>query len=76
MMEKMKFEDFREDVLTAVLNKPKEWRDGQTVFNYIDEVYDVARKVQFIDGVDCFYDDSKIDEFICRSYIYLCSKNK
>ena len=76
MMEKMKFEDFRADVLTAVLNKPTEWRDGQTVFNYSDELYDVARKVQFIDGVDCFYDDSKIDEFIYRSYIYLWANNK
>ena len=52
-------------------------RKGQAIFNYVDENYGpVARQVQFEDGIDCFYDDSKIDEFICRSYIYLCSKNK
>lgn len=70
-MAKMKLEEFRADVLTAMLKKPKEWRDGQFVFNYIDEVYGVARNVQFIDGVDCFYNDSKIDEFIDRSYMFL-----
>ena len=75
MMEKNKFEDFKAEVLTAMLDKPKEWRKGQFVFNYIDAVYGVARNVQFIDGVDCFYDDSKIDEFIFRSYIYTYGQN-
>jgi hypothetical protein len=28
----------------------------------------VARYVQFIDGVDCFHNDKKIDEFIVRCY--------
>ena len=65
------FEEFRNEVLTAMENKPKEWRDGQFVFNYIDEKYGVARGVQFVDGVDCFYDDSKIEEFITRSYEYI-----
>lgn len=45
--------------------KPKEWREGQFVFNYIDQVYgDLARAVQFDDGVDCFYNDNEIDNFI------------
>lgn len=43
---------------------PKWSRKGQFVFNYIDEHYGVAREVQFLDHVDCFYDDSQIDEFI------------
>ena len=68
----IRLDEFRAEVLTAMLNKPKEWRDGQFVFNYIDEVYGVARSVQFVEGVDCFYDDKKIDEFIDRSYILLC----
>lgn len=67
----MTFEVFRNEVLTAMDSKPKNWRDGQFVFNYIDEKYGVARSVQFIDGVDCFYVDSKIEEFITRSYEYI-----
>ena len=64
----MTLEEFRTDVLTAMKNKPKNWRDGQFVFNYINDKYRVARYVQFIDGVDCFYNDEKIDEFIVRCY--------
>jgi hypothetical protein len=44
--------------------KPKNWRDGQFVFNYIDQIYGVARDVQFKDNVDCFYNDDKIDAFL------------
>ena len=68
----MRLDEFRAEVLTAMQKKPKEWRDGQFVFNYIDEVYGVARSVQFVEGVDCFYDDKKIDDFIDRSYMLLC----
>ena len=71
---KMTFEEFRDDVLTAVSNKPKEWRDGQTVFNYIDSKYGVARYVQFNTGVDCFYLDNAIDEFIKECFNYLTTK--
>lgn len=53
------------EVMKAMLHKPKEWRDGQFVFNYIDEHYaPVARQVQFQDGIDCFYRDDMIDDFI------------
>ena len=76
----MTLEVFRNEVLTAMDSKPKNWRDGQFVFNYIDEKYGVARSVQFIDGVDCFYDDSKIEDFISRSYEYIknadCENNQ
>lgn len=78
----MTFEEFRNEVLTAneMGYKPNGWRDGQFVFNYIDVEYGVARSVQFIDGVDCFYDDSKIEEFISRSYEYIknadCENNQ
>lgn len=44
--------------------KPKEWRKGQAIFNYIDMKYNVAREAQFRYGIDCFYDDKKIDTFI------------
>ena len=63
------YDDFKEDVLTAMKNKPEDWRDGQFVFNYINEKYGVARYVQFIDGIDCFYLDDKIDQFIDKCYV-------
>lgn len=65
------FEEFRDEVLTAMTNKPKDWRDGQFVFNYIDEKYGVARIVQFVDKLDCYYCDSKIEAFIERSYEHI-----
>lgn len=65
----MKLEDFRTEVLNyAENNKPKQWRKGQAVFNYIDKNYDVARAVQFMDNVDCFYNDKFIDEFIDKAF--------
>ena len=67
------FEEFQNEVLGWVDNhQPKEWRRGQAVFNYIDETYNVARQVQFIDNVDCFYDDELIDQFILLSYKQVC----
>lgn len=77
---KMTFEEFRTDVLSAMKDKPKEWRDGQFVFNYIDSEYGVARYVQFNEGVDCFYRDNVIEEFIKTSYEYIknadCENNQ
>jgi hypothetical protein len=63
----MTHKEFREEVLTAMENKPKWSRKGQFVFNYIDKNYDVARAVQFEDNIDCFYDDSSIESFILAS---------
>lgn len=67
-MKTLTLEEFRSDVLTAMKNKPKEWRDGQFVFNYINEKYQVARYVQYIEGIDCFHNDNNIESFIVRSY--------
>ena len=51
----MERKDFEEEVLDYANNrKPKSWRVGQAVFNYIDNQYGVARDVQFKDNVDCF----------------------
>ena len=63
-VENLKKEIFSEE-------KPHGWRDGQMVFNYMDEMYGVSRDVQFNDKVDCFYNDGKIDEFLecCRKRI-------
>lgn len=62
------FEDFRSGVFKFVDNKPRAWRDGQAVFNYINDTYGVARAVQFGKNVDCFFDDNKIEEFIKEAY--------
>ena len=43
---------------------PKNWRKGQSVFNYIDAVYGVARNIQFEYRIDCFYNDKYIDDFL------------
>lgn len=64
----MDYKDLKERVAYHLkYNKPRKWRDGQFVFNYIDCIYGVARDVQCKDGVDCFYDDTQIDEFIKMS---------
>jgi hypothetical protein len=68
---KLTFEDFKLEVLSAMDRKPDYLRKGQFVFNHIEQKYGVGKSVQKIDGVDCFYDDKKIDEFIERSYMYL-----
>ena len=46
---------------------PKNWRKGQSVFNYIDNVYGVARTIQFKYGIDCFYNDNNIEEFLNKA---------
>lgn len=64
----MTFEDFKNEIDNVIINRPKSWRKGQTVFNYIDAKYGVARAVQFNDGVDCFYRDDQIEEFLQKAY--------
>ena len=58
-------EEFISEIWENVKTCPKCWRKGQAVFNVIEERYgEVAREVQFIDKVDCFYVDEDIDTFI------------
>jgi len=54
--------EFRLNVLGLISQCPKYWRRGQAAFNILDSM-GLARPVQE-KGIDCFYDDSKIDEFI------------
>ena len=66
------FEEFRKEVLDWTDNcKPKEWRRGQAVFNYIEQKYHVGRHVQYEDHIDCFYNDN-INNFIIAAYKRLC----
>lgn len=60
----MTAEELKQEIYNWISNKPKNWREGQAVFNYVDEVYGVARIAQFKHHVDCFYWDDTIDEFI------------
>ena len=70
----MTLEEFKKEVLNFANNRPKAWRKGQAVFNYIDKYYRVARNIQFEDGVDCFYNDDIIDEFIEKAFSRLINK--
>ena len=72
----MTYNDFITEIWLAVGNCPKSWRKGQKVFNTIEDLYgNVAREVQLIDGVDCFYDDSDetINLFIDKCWYRMCS---
>lgn len=69
------FYEFEQEVKSKIKTRPSWSRKGQFVFNYIDEHYGVARDVQFLDNIDCFYDDEEIDAFIVASYLRLI-KNK
>lgn len=61
----MTTEELKQEIYNWMPDKPKNWREGQAVFNYVDQVYyGAARDAQFGYDVDCFYDDDKIDAFI------------
>lgn len=62
------FEDFRNDIISKASKRDQHIRFGQEVFNIMDAEYHIARKVQFVDGVDCFYDDSNIEAFLYCCY--------
>ncbi len=59
---------FISDVMRLTEECPKCWRKGQSIFNIIDSKYGVARDVQFIDGIDCFYDNEQIEPFLIAAY--------
>lgn len=73
-VKKMTLEEFRDDVLTAMKNKPESCRDGQFVFNYIDNMYGGIRQALQISNVDCYNNDKHIDEFINICFYYLTTK--
>ena len=68
----MTAEKLKQEIYAWMPEKPKNWREGQAVFNYINQHYHVARQVQFEDGIDCFYNDDNIEAFIIASYRKLC----
>ena len=61
----MTHKEFTSKIWAIVDEYPDDWRPGQKVFNACAELFgSVAREVQFIDGVDCFYNNQRIDDFI------------
>lgn len=65
------YKNFVDGILNEVENCPKEWRKGQAVFNIVDRDFGVARTVQLFHGIDCFYDDEKIDDFLSACWTEL-----
>lgn len=55
-------EDIKKEIYQH--EKPKGWREGQFVFNMVDQLYRVARTVQFQYNVDCFHNDDNINKFL------------
>ena len=62
----MTLEEFKSSIYNV--EKRSYWREGQFVFNTLGSLYGVARTVQFNDKIDCFYDNSKINQFINACY--------
>lgn len=64
------FTEFANDVYTTAAEYPACIRKGQGVFNAVEELFgsQVARNVQFVEGVDCFYNDNAISEFLTVAY--------
>lgn len=58
-------EEFLDNINNLVDECPRIWRRGLSVFNVVEALYGkIAKEVQLIDKVDCFYEDGNIDEFL------------
>ena len=72
----MERKEFDKLIADKVNSYPKNWRNGQKVFNAAEEVlweatefiHNIARAVQFEDHVDCFYDDNMIETFLNKCW--------
>ena len=66
----MTIDEIKQEIYSVPI--PTNWREGQFVFNRAEELYGkVARDVQFIDKVDCYYRNVDIDKFLKRVCIRL-----
>ena len=62
--------EFEIPIWNEVNKRPTFIRRGQSVFNATEKYYGgIAREVQFVDGIDCFYDDSQIQPFLDCAYL-------
>ena len=62
--EKITFQELKSEVMERARFKHHYLRLGQFVFNYIHGFYGVATSVRKEDGIDCFYRDDLIDDFL------------
>lgn len=67
-MEELTKEQFFAKIDEEIKEMPSNWRKGQKTFNAVDMIFGIAREVQFNHKIDCFHDDSKIDEFKEKAY--------
>lgn len=72
----MTYEEFASAISSKVKSTPTSWRYGQAVFNIVDYEYGVARDVQSIDNVDCYYNDDLVEEFLKKAYVRIQIKNE
>ena len=61
-------EEFTAKIDISMKTMPENWRKGQKVFNAIEREFGISRVIQFQCNVDCFFDDSKIEEFKEKAY--------
>ena len=66
--DKDRFKDHVKHIAKSIIDESPHIRYGQAVFNYVDEKYGVARISQFDYGIDCFYDDKKVEKFLDKCY--------
>ena len=72
-------EEFGESIKSiahSIVRENPHIRFGQAVFNYADEKYGVARIAQFDYGIDCFYDDTKVEQFLDKCYELIKTVNR
>jgi hypothetical protein len=58
------FQALKAEVMERARFKHGYLRLGQFIFNYIHGFYGVAMSVRVLDGVDCYYDDNLIVDFL------------
>lgn len=63
-------------IAKSIISENPYIRYGQAIFNYVDEKYGVARIAQFDYGIDCFYDDTKVEQFLDQCYELIKTLNK
>lgn len=62
--QKITFQELKSEVMEKARFKHNYLRLGQFIFNYIHGFYGVACDVKDKDGVDCYYRDDLIDDFL------------
>ena len=68
MKTREEFGELIKAIAKSIIEESPHIRYGQAVFNYVDEKYGVARIAQFDYGIDCFYDDTKVEQFLDKCY--------